>query len=182
MKFVVIDFETASACDLKKAGAWVYSEHPTTEIICLGAAYDDGGVEVHLPDDLRNARRLFRAVCDPDTDLHRSQLLLREIHLAQHHGAAPWMARHPRRAVARHDGVVRDEGPAAALERVSQVLRLATQKDTDGTKITLAFSRTNKKGYYDRAPDKIASLHALLRPRLHRATRTVQARPWARAE
>ena len=28
---ITIDFETRSACDLKKAGAWVYSEHPTTE-------------------------------------------------------------------------------------------------------------------------------------------------------
>lgn len=32
---VTIDFETRSACDLKNSGAWVYSEHPTTEILCL---------------------------------------------------------------------------------------------------------------------------------------------------
>lgn len=30
-----IDFETKSYCDLKQTGAWVYSLHPSTEIICL---------------------------------------------------------------------------------------------------------------------------------------------------
>ncbi len=30
-----IDFETRSACELKKHGTWRYSLHPTTEILCL---------------------------------------------------------------------------------------------------------------------------------------------------
>ena len=30
----VLDFETKSEVDLKKTGAWVYSQHPSTEIIC----------------------------------------------------------------------------------------------------------------------------------------------------
>lgn len=33
---IKIDFETYSECDLKKSGAWRYSEDPTTEILCLG--------------------------------------------------------------------------------------------------------------------------------------------------
>lgn len=32
---LTIDFETQSACEIKKHGAWVYSEHPTTEVLCL---------------------------------------------------------------------------------------------------------------------------------------------------
>ena len=32
---LTIDFETRSACDIKRHGAWVYSEHPTTEVLCL---------------------------------------------------------------------------------------------------------------------------------------------------
>jgi DNA polymerase len=31
----IVDFETRSACSLKSCGAWVYSTHPTTEILCL---------------------------------------------------------------------------------------------------------------------------------------------------
>jgi DNA polymerase len=30
-----IDFETRSACDLKKRGAWLYSKHASTEVLCL---------------------------------------------------------------------------------------------------------------------------------------------------
>ena len=30
-----IDFETRSACSLKKCGTWVYSTHPSTEVLCL---------------------------------------------------------------------------------------------------------------------------------------------------
>ena len=34
--FVVsIDFETQSACDLRKRGAYVYAEHPSTSVLCL---------------------------------------------------------------------------------------------------------------------------------------------------
>lgn len=32
---VTVDFETRSEADLKKVGSWAYSEHPTTEIICM---------------------------------------------------------------------------------------------------------------------------------------------------
>jgi len=32
---LTIDFESRSACDIRKHGAWVYSEHPTTEVLCL---------------------------------------------------------------------------------------------------------------------------------------------------
>lgn len=35
-----LDFETRSACDLKKAGLYVYAEHPTTEIILISWAFD----------------------------------------------------------------------------------------------------------------------------------------------
>ena len=34
--FVLVDFETAGPTNLKEAGAWRYSECPTTEILCLG--------------------------------------------------------------------------------------------------------------------------------------------------
>jgi DNA polymerase len=30
-----IDFETRSACNLRKHGTWRYSIHPSTDILCL---------------------------------------------------------------------------------------------------------------------------------------------------
>jgi len=35
MDKITLDFETRSEADLKKVGAWAYSEDPTTEVICL---------------------------------------------------------------------------------------------------------------------------------------------------
>lgn len=39
-----LDFETKSTVDLKKAGADVYARHPSTDILCVGFAYNDGPV------------------------------------------------------------------------------------------------------------------------------------------
>ena len=35
MDHATIDYETRSKCDIKKAGAWKYSEHESTDILCL---------------------------------------------------------------------------------------------------------------------------------------------------
>lgn len=43
------DFETRSACDLKLAGADVYARHPSTDILCLGYAFDDEPVNLWIP-------------------------------------------------------------------------------------------------------------------------------------
>jgi len=43
-KRVYIDFESRSQCDIWAAGAWVYSEHPSTEILCLCYAIGDGPI------------------------------------------------------------------------------------------------------------------------------------------
>jgi DNA polymerase len=37
---VSIDFETRSLADLQKIGAWAYSEHPSTEILCCAVSID----------------------------------------------------------------------------------------------------------------------------------------------
>lgn len=42
---VSIDFESRSAVDIWEAGAWVYSRHPSTSVMCICFAVDDGPVE-----------------------------------------------------------------------------------------------------------------------------------------
>lgn len=44
-----IDLETYSEADIKKVGAWKYSEHPSTEVICMAFAYDDYPPELWIP-------------------------------------------------------------------------------------------------------------------------------------
>ncbi|WP_440682089.1 DNA polymerase [Cysteiniphilum halobium] len=46
-----IDFETYSECDLKKCGAWIYSTHPSTEVLCMAYAIDNEPVQLWLPNE-----------------------------------------------------------------------------------------------------------------------------------
>ena len=45
-----IDYETRSQVDLKKAGAIVYAQHPSTSIICLSYKCDDGPTLLWIPE------------------------------------------------------------------------------------------------------------------------------------
>lgn len=47
---ITLDFESRSSCDLKKAGAWAYSEHPTTEVINIWFADRAGRTTVWYSD------------------------------------------------------------------------------------------------------------------------------------
>ncbi|MCK5133525.1 MAG: hypothetical protein KAR40_15400 [Candidatus Sabulitectum sp.] len=46
-----LDFETTSACDLKKAGVAVYAQHPTTRVLCFSWRIGDGTVYGWLAGD-----------------------------------------------------------------------------------------------------------------------------------
>jgi DNA polymerase bacteriophage-type len=41
-----IDFETASVVDLRRAGVRIYSQHPSTRVLCMAYAFDNGPVSV----------------------------------------------------------------------------------------------------------------------------------------
>lgn len=41
-----IDFETASQADLKRTGSFTYAAHPSTRVLCMAYAFDDGLVSV----------------------------------------------------------------------------------------------------------------------------------------
>lgn len=64
MNLLFLDTETFSPVDLKKCGAYAYSEHPETEIMICSYALDDDNVQVwdstdgsEMPDDLRRGLR-----------------------------------------------------------------------------------------------------------------------------
>jgi DNA polymerase len=67
--WVLLDFETASATDLKKAGGWRYSECPTTEILCAGyqeqfgvpLLWHPGELDDHLKSLARDPETVFLA-------------------------------------------------------------------------------------------------------------------------
>ncbi len=159
MRFCLIDFETASAADLKHCGAWRYAQDPTTEIICLG--WTDGKTShVLTPSDLKLRWGTFRNhVSGPETMFiaHNAafeKAIWRNIMVPVY----GWPDIPDDRW---HDimAVCALKGLPLKLERAAMAFRLQHQKDTEGTKVTLAFSRTNKRGYYDRSPEKLQRVY-----------------------
>lgn len=165
MSFALIDFETASDCELKKAGAWTYSEHPTTEIICLGFTIDGAPAVTWTPgvfdhDTAPEAAALKAAITDLACifiahNVAFEKAIWRNVMVL----VLGWPDIPNERW---HDimAVCAMKGLPLKLERAAMALRLSNQKDTEGTRITVALSRMSKKGrlkgYYDRDAEKIA--------------------------
>ena len=49
MSLFYCDFETRSRCDLKSRGVYNYAQDPSTEVLCMSYAFDDGEVATWLP-------------------------------------------------------------------------------------------------------------------------------------
>ena len=49
---ITLDFESRSRVDIWSCGAWAYSVHPSTEILCLAYAFGDGEVQLLRREDL----------------------------------------------------------------------------------------------------------------------------------
>jgi hypothetical protein len=60
---VSLDFETASLADLRKTGARKYARHPSTRVLCVAWAFDDGPVQSwRIGDDPSVLQPLFEHV------------------------------------------------------------------------------------------------------------------------
>ena len=58
---ISLDFETYSECDIRKAGAFAYADHPSTDVICLAWALDDEPPVLWTP-DMPAPTDLFRLI------------------------------------------------------------------------------------------------------------------------
>lgn len=160
MRYVVIDFESASPVDLKKSGAWVYAENPATEILSLAYAMDDDEPSVLTPGQISvKAEPLYSFVEDPDVlfiahNAGFEKAIWRNIMVPVYgwpdipngrwHDTAASAAQH---------------GLPLKLEVLGRLLKLKHQKWMQGNKVTMALSKPNKKGYYERSPEKLAQVY-----------------------
>lgn len=157
IKWVVGDFETASTCDLKKAGAWRYAQDPTTEILCFSFG-DDAGCLTWTPfmgPDDPVTIALHKRVDDPEIvfiafNVGFEKAIWREI-MVKVYGwpNIPNSRWHDVQAVCAMKVIPLD------LDRAIQVLRLPHAKDKEGSKFTISLSKPNKAGYYDRSGKSI---------------------------
>ena len=159
MTEVVLDFETASATDIKKSGGWKYAECPTTEILCLDYQVDDGKVmnlsAFDLP-GLALAAHLRMLAADPD--------VLFVAHGAQfekaiwRHLMVPYygFSDIPNERWRDTQAVCAYKALPLGLDWAAKVTRIPYQKDTVASKFTIGLSKPNKQGYYDRSSESLA--------------------------
>lgn len=153
--WVLGDFETACATDLKKAGAWRYAECPTLEVFNFGFQHTASG-----------PRHIWHPADGKDTELwdlaHNEEVMFLAFN-AQFEKAIwrnymvpldwpdiPNERWHDVQAVCAMKVLPQD------LDRAIMVLRLPAAKDTEGSSFTKNLSKPNKKGYYDRSPEAMA--------------------------
>src|SRR5579859_4324596 len=151
MRRYICDFETASGCNLKEAGAWRYAEHPTTEVLCLCFKSAGGNYRAHwrpgMPLD-----ELLELVNDPDVIFveHASfeQAIWQRIMVEQ--AGLPEL---PPERWEDTQAVCAYKAVPLKLEKGCQALKLPIQKDMEGNKFTLALSKPDKHGHLNRTPE-----------------------------
>jgi DNA polymerase len=138
---LTLDFETASACDLKSVGAWRYAEDPTTEILCAAWA-GPGPSGIWIPgacDDLLKELRFYAARADCIFEAHNAgfeQAIWHYI-MVPRYGMPPI-------PIERWDCTMARclyNGLPAKLETAAQVLGLTEQKDMEGSALTISLSK-----------------------------------------
>ncbi len=140
-----LDFETRSTVKLRKAGLYVYAQHPSTEIVCMAWAIGDMAPELWLPgqmlpDEFVNhvadggPLRAWNAAFERVIWYHKLPWL-----------NCPGVAIHP---VLDQWTCTAAEAAAMALPRglgnCAKVLGLEDQKDKEGHRLMMKYSRPRK--------------------------------------
>ena len=160
--FCILDYETYSECDLKKAGGWEYSVHPSTEILCVGYRIGTrdtirkAQTQLWIPTDEKTAfGPLLQALRNPDIDLvaHNASF---EIMITRNVFAPKYMPSklselqsipverwHCTAAMSRSIGI------PGNLEGAGQAMRLPVQKDKEGHRLMLKLCKPKKASKKD---------------------------------
>jgi DNA polymerase len=143
MPVLLRDFETRSVLDLKEVGAWQYSRHATTDILCVAYAVDDGPIQLWKPGDpvppefieaARNPEWLVSAYNDT------FERYIEQHVLAPRYGF-PLVPLERHRCL--QAGALALALPGS-LENVAKALSLSQQKDEAGKRAMLTLTRPRK--------------------------------------
>ena len=159
-----LDYETRSAADLKKYGAYRYACDPSTSIILAAICKDDGPIEIwdYTETKERNAAALEllkEAASDPTALIYAHnapfEISISAYHWRQTFGFAPPKIEQWRCTAA----LCRTVAIPSSLEKAAEFLELPAQKDKTGKAMIAKFSVPRKKdgAWYTRscdAPDR----------------------------
>lgn len=63
---IYIDFETRSELDLKRVGAWKYSQHPSTEVLCMAYEIDSLPTDIFIREEVNQIWNELKFPEDPE--------------------------------------------------------------------------------------------------------------------
>lgn len=163
MKYVVLDFESASRCDLLKRGAWVYSQDFSTFILCTGyKVVEDGKPTAARVLDERETLKpdpaLLALAADPAVIFlaHNAGF---EMGMWQHHMVpAGYPPLPPERW---HDtmAVAAMKALPMGLDALTTALELPIRKDMDGHRLMLSLCKPDRDdGWSHHTPENIDRL------------------------
>ena len=144
MPIGVYDIETRSTVNLTLCGAWKYAAHPSTSILCLYLAVDDGEPERWLPGDPIPAAFIAAAQHPDDWKLvahnHEFERAIYELVLMPRFGfpPIPLTVQHCTQQLASRNAY------PAELGLLSQALGLPYRKDREAAKAMRELSRPRK--------------------------------------
>lgn len=156
MRKLVLDFETASACNLKEAGAWRYSEDVTTEVISLSYSLACADIKTWTPGqeapiEIIDAYDLVFVAHNAAFE----KAIWRNIMVPLY----GW----PDVPDQRWEDTAATCAMKAlpiSLDRATLALRLPVHKDKEGSRITKSLSRPDKKGGYKRDAATLERVYA----------------------
>jgi DNA polymerase len=135
-----LDFETASCVDLKKAGASRYAQDPSTTVLCVAYAYDDGPVQkLILPERVE----MFSIVPANDFLIHAWNARFEDAILRHRFGMAMGAENFSctmQRALY--------SGLPGKLEHAGPALRVPIVKDMAGHRLMLSMAKPKKDGTF----------------------------------
>ena len=142
VRHIMQDFETRSTARLDLCGAWRYAADPTTEILCVGYAVDDGPVRIWvpgqpIPEEFIEAKRNPNWLVVAHNDQFKSAI---EERLLQPRYGWPLVP------LERHRCTMAMALAAAlpgSLENAAAALNLPYQKDREGRRLMLRLSRAS---------------------------------------
>lgn len=142
--YAEIDFETRSAANLKKCGAWRYAEDPSTDILCLAYQIDHGEVELWVPgeavpSDL--AKAISGGAVVAAYGVHFESAIWHNI--AHPRYGFPPIKPEQWKCIA---SKVAAHALPRKLADVAKALNLKEQKDMTGSRVMMKLAKPNKKG------------------------------------
>lgn len=136
-----VDFESRSACDLRKAGIYRYAEDPTTEILCMAYAFGDEPVQLWLPGDPIPARIRQHIRAGGEMRAHNAQFERLMWRILAERFYFPTPALRQWRCTAAEAAAM---GLPRALGRVASILRVPAEKDEAGHKVMLKLCKPRR--------------------------------------